>query len=116
MSKTFRGFISELSEKSGYSYDFLTDIWNVAKILDNNYWLVNFDIFTLSKSWWNEFNFEIGNNAYVKDNEYELWDGVIDDLDEDNQALLILYTTDKDEKSRWVSFEEYVNTYYEAIE
>ena len=116
MSKTFRGFISELSEKSGYSYEFLTDVWNMSIALGNDYRLVNFETFTLNKSWWNEFDFEIGDNAYIKDGEYEIWYGVIDDLDEGNQALLILYTTDDGEKSRWVSLEEHISTYYEAIE
>lgn len=115
MSRLFEGWIEDLSTVSDYSYEFLVDVWNIADHNNRGDWIDNFTSITFDKGWWNLFNFKIGDSVYVKDNDYEIWDGVIDDILEEDQSLLILYETKHDEKFRWVSFEEYVDTLYDVL-
>ena len=115
MSRTFEGWIEDLSKVSDYSYEFLVDVRNIANCNNRGEWIDGFTSITLDKGWWKSFNFKIGDPVYVKDTEYDIWDGVIDDILEEDHSMLIMYETEHDEKFRWVSFEEYVDTLYDAI-
>lgn len=115
MSIVFEGWIEDLSKASDYSYEFLIDVWNIANYNNRGEWIDSFTSITLDKGWWNVFNFKIGDPVYIKDNDYEILDGVINDILEEDQSLLILYETVYDEKFRWVSFEEYVGTLYDVL-
>lgn len=55
-------------------------------------------------------DFKIGDKVYVKDDEYEIWDGEIVDVNYGEFAAFVAYETDYFFKHRWVSFEELLET------
>lgn len=54
--------------------------------------------------------FKVGDKVYVKDDEYEIWDGIIANYDPISNAAFVSYTTDRSLKYRWVTIEELVET------
>ena len=102
--------LDKLSEESGYTYNTLVDIWNIAECYDRKDWIKKFEVITLNRGWWDMFGFEHGDPVYIKDGD-EIYDGVIDDLDNIDHHIRILYEDDRSgEKIRWVTFDEYVET------
>lgn len=52
MSRVFEAFIEDLSQKSGYSYDFLIDMYNLVMNNENEEGDINYFIrVTLERDW-----------------------------------------------------------------
>lgn len=116
MSRVFEGWIEDLSKVSDYSYEFLVDVWNIANYNNRGDWIDSFTSITLDKGWWNLFDFNVSEPLWVQSiHDGFIYDGVIDDIIEDTQSLLVVYYDDGGERIDVVSFEDYVSTLAEVL-
>lgn len=119
MSRMFEGSMTKLSEESGYSYNFLVNVWNIADMTANNDWLDNFEEITMRSAWWHQFTnkstlIDIGRGVLVKDGD-SYTAGFIDDIIPSDQCVLVLYEVDGIEKTAIMTFNQYVKSLVDLL-